>query len=586
MPRTRFRPYLLLTFLVLLLRLVTALPLERAGYMDASYTQHVGSNLARGRGFTQDVVWNYLEGQKTIPGPSNLYWLPLPAVLAGGAMALFGVSYHAAQVPFVFLSLIPPLLAFYLARRLYGRDDYAWVAGLLTACSGFYMIYWVSPDNFTPFAVTADLALLCIAFGVLEHQAKYFFLAGVFAGLAQLARADAVLLLLVIPILWVWRGRMEFAATRTSLPAQTPGASSNASGRIEFAATRTPSLPAQTPGAPSSAAGRFRDFVAARVRRGSPQLLIASAGFLLVLAPWLARNALTIGAPFAPGSARTLWLLNYDEFFRYDVSRLTLARYLDWGIGNILASKWNALGFILLVLLFGVWQIYLAPFAVIGFWKMRARVELQAALVYLALLVLAMAFVFTFPATHGSMLHSASALVAYGAVAVPPGLDAAIAWMAKRRRRWNVAQAQTFFRYSAVALAIFFSLFLYAQGVWIPPGNGATSPLWNQRDVEYAAIDRELDARGVPDEIPVITVDPPSFSNETGRRAIYMPTESIDAIFDAARQFGARYLVLQYDKPVTMRALYDGKATVAGLNKIATVQDGLGRPVTLFEITK
>jgi 4-amino-4-deoxy-L-arabinose transferase-like glycosyltransferase len=560
-PRTRFRPYLLLTFLVLLLRLVTALPLERAGYMDASYTQHVGSNLARGRGFTQDVVWNYLEGQKTIPGPSNLYWLPLPAVLAGGAMALFGVSYHAAQVPFVFLSLIPPLLAFYLARRLYGRDDYAWVAGLLTACSGFYTIYWVSPDNFTPFAVTADLALLCIAFGVLEHKAKYFFLAGVFAGLAQLARADAVLLLLVIPILWVWRGRMEFAATRTSLPSQTLRASAIVGGRL-------------------------RDFVAARVRRSSSQVLIASAGFLLVLAPWLARNALTIGAPFAPGSAHTLWLLNYDEFFRYDVSRLTLARYLDWGIGNILASKWNALGFILLVLLFGVWQIYLAPFAVIGFWKMRARVEVQAALVYLALLVLAMAFVFTFPATHGSMLHSASALVAYGAVAVPPGLDAAIAWMAKRRRRWNVAQAQTFFRYSAVALAIFFSLFLYAQGVWIPPGNGATSPLWNQRDVEYAAIDRELDARGVPDEIPVITVDPPSFINETGRRAIYMPTESIDAIFDAARQFGARYLVLQYDKPVTMRALYDGKATVAGLNKIATVQDGLGRPVTLFEITK
>jgi hypothetical protein len=129
-------------------------------------------------------------------------------------------------------------------------------------------------------------------------------------------------------------------------------------------------------------------------------------------------------------------------------------------------------------------------------------------------------------------------------------------------------------------------MFLYAQGVWLPPGDGAASPLWNQRDIEYAAIDAELDARNVPGEIPVITVDPPSFVNDTGRRSIYLPTESVDAIFDAARQFGARYLVLQYDKPATMRDLYDGKITVSGLNKIATVRDGLGRPVTLFEVTR
>jgi 4-amino-4-deoxy-L-arabinose transferase-like glycosyltransferase len=531
-PKTRFRPYLLLTLLVLLLRLVTALPLERAGYMDASYTQHVAGHLARGRGFTQEVVWNYLEEQKTIPGPSNLYWLPLPSMLAGGAMALFGISYRAAQIPFLFLSLIPPLFAFDLARRLYQRDDYAWMAGLLTACSGFYTIYWVSPDNFTPFAVAADLALLCIALGVWKKNARLFFLAGICAGLAQLARADAALLLLVALFLLLGHWR--------------------------------------------AVGGKFL----------GRAMLTLCVGFVLLLAPWLVRNYFVIGTPFAPGSARTLWLLNYDEFFSYDVARLTFARYLAWGLGNIVASKLNALGFILLVVLFGVWQIFLAPFAAVGFWGMRARVELQAAFLYLVLLVLAMAFVFTFPATHGSMLHSATALVAYGAVAVPPGLDAAVAWVARRRRRWNVAQAQTFFRVGAVALALFFSLYLYAQGVWIPPGKGATSPLWNQRDVEYAAIDRALDARGVPDEIPVITVDPPSFINETGRRSIYMPTESVNAIFDAARQFGARYLVLQYDKPVTMRALYDGHATVEGLNKIATVQDGLGRPVTLFEITR
>ncbi len=513
-------------------RLVTALPLERAGYMDASYTQHVGGNLARGRGFTQDIVWNYLDGQKTIPQPSNLYWLPLPSLLAGISMTLFGISYRAAQLPFLLLSILPPLFAFYLARRMYARDDYAWMAGLLTAFSGFYTIYWVSPDNFTPFAVTADFALLFLALGVAQRDWKKFFIAGIFVGLSQLSRADALLLVLVAPILYFLNRQ------------------------------RIPSFPLL------------------------PSLLALTSGFALVLFPWLLRNYFAVGSLFAPGGTRTLFLLNYDEFFSYDVSRLTLERYLDWGIGNILASKFDALGFVLLVLVFGVWQIFLAPFAALGFWKMRARVEMQAALMYLVLLVLAMAFVFTFPATHGSMLHSAIALVAFGAVAVPPGLDAAITWFGKLRRRWNIALAQRVFRIGAVALAIFFSVYLYAQGVWLAPGVNATTPLWNQRDIEYAAIDRELDARGVPNDSPIITVDPPSFINQTERRSIYLPTESVDAIFDAARQFDARYLVLQFDKPATLRALYEGRATIQGLAPIVTTQDALGRNVTLFEITR
>ena len=499
--------------------------------MDASYTQHVGSNLARGRGFVQDIAWNYLEEPTMLPAPSNLYWLPLPSILAGISMALFGISYRAAQIPFILLSLIPPLFAFYLARRIYVRDDYAWMAGLLAAFSGFYTIYWVSPDNFTPFAVTADFALLFLALGVLQGDWKKFFLAGIFIGLSQLARADALLLLFVAPILY-FLNRKQFSSA--------------------------PMFP----------------------------FLALVGGLALILAPWLIRNYFVVGSLFAPGGARTLFLLNYDEFFSFDVSRLTFQRYLDWGIGNILASKFDALGFVLLVLLFGVWQIFLAPFAALGFWKLRARVEMQAALIYLALLVLAMAFVFTFPATHGSMLHSATALVAFGAVAVPPGLDAVIAWVGKRRRRWDVSLAQQVFRAGAVALALFFSLYLYAQGVWIPPSKDATTPLWNQRDIEYAALDRELDARNVPNDSPIITVDPPSFINQTERRSIYLPTESVNAIFDAARQFDAHYLVLQFDKPLTMHALYEGRATIDGLTPLATTQDALGRAVTLFEIRR
>ena len=103
-------------------------------------------------------------------------------------------------------------------------------------------------------------------------------------------------------------------------------------------------------------------------------------------APHGARAPRTRGrhrAALAPGGTRALWLLNYDEFFSYNAEQLTFSRYLAWGLGNIIGSKVNALGFILLVVLFGVWQIFLTPFAAIGFWIMRRRVELQAALIYL-----------------------------------------------------------------------------------------------------------------------------------------------------------------------------------------------------------
>lgn len=532
MGKGTLRPYVLLSAIVLALRLLTALPLEQPGYMDASYTLHVGRNLASGRGFVQDIAWNYLDGPLPLPQPSNSYWLPLPAILAGASMTLFGDSYRAAQLPFILLSLVPPLLAFYLARRMYARDDYAWMAGLLTAFSGFYTIYWNSPDNFTVFAVTAGLALLFLASGVMSARTSWFLVAGIFVGLSQLARADALLLLLVAPIL-IWWNR-----------AHTP---------------RLPALKA---------------------------LAALGAGFLLVVTPWFIRNYFAFGSLLAPGSTRTLFLLNYDEFFSFDVGRLTLERYLNWGIGNIALAKLSALGFVLMVLVFGVWQIFLAPFAAIGFWKMRARVELQAAAIYLGLLVVAMAFVFTFPATHGSMLHSATALIAFGMAAVPPGLDAVIAWVGKRRKTWNVPQAQKFFRAGVVGLSVFLSLFLYAGGVWIPPGEGAGAPLWNARDMEYVEIDRALDGLGVADDVPIVTVDPPSFINQTGRRSIYLPTESVEAIFQAARQYGAEYLVLQYDKPATMVGLYAGKETIAGLEAVATTTDALGRPVTLFEITR
>lgn len=531
------RAYLVLVVISLGFHVLTALPVERAGYMDASYTLHVGANLARGRGFVQDLVWNYLDEPTGLPHPSNLYWLPLPSILGALSFALFGVSYHAAQVPFVLLSTFLPLIAFYLARRLSDRDDYGWTAGLLTAFSGFYTVYWTSPDNFTTFAVAADLALVIGAMGILERDWRRVFIAGLCAGVAQWSRADAVLVAAALAI-----------------------------GLVIYRSRTAP---------PDKLANRLGMLVA------------LAGGFVLVVTPWLVRNVLVVGSPLAPGTARTLWLLSYDEFFSYDVARLTFSRYLEWGAGNILGSKLTALGFNSLVVLFGVTQIFLAPFAVIGFWRQRHRLEIVAAAVYLVLLLVTMSLMFTFPAMRGSMFHSSAALVVYGAVATPFGLDAIVGWAARRRRAWNAGQAVRVFRAGAVGLALFFSVFLYSQGVFGNVlGGSDTIALWNRRDVEYAAMDRALDSLGVPDDEPVLTVDPPSFANDTGRRSISIPTESLPAVFQAANQFGSHYLVLQYDHPRPLHDLYLGRAQPPGLVPVLQTRDGLGRPATLYRLVR
>jgi hypothetical protein len=170
---------------------------------------------------------------------------------------------------------------------------------------------------------------------------------------------------------------------------------------------------------------------------------------------------------------------------------------------------------------------------------------------------------------------------------VPPGLDAVVHRVALRRRQWAERTAQLFFRGGFVALAVGLSIFLYAQGVFAGiSGSPATTPLWNDRDVEYGAIGRKLDTLGVPPPQPIMTVDPPSFFNETGRRSIYLPTDNSEALFHAAEQFGARYLVLENDHPIPLNGLYAGRAQVDGLAPVDRFQDALGRPVILYEIVR
>ena len=521
------RPYVFLFLIALVFRVVTALLLTQAGYMDASYTIHVATQLARGQGLVEQVLWNYLDNPTGLPHPSNLYWMPLPSFLIAPLFILFGISYRVAQIPFVVLSALLPLFAFYLARRVYARDDYAWAAGLLTVFSGFYTIYWVSPDNFTVYALTASLSLFFIARGIETARTRDWLAAGIFVGLSHLTRADGLLLLAIVPVVL-----FSQKSTRT---------------------VQTMLL--------------FMGY--------------CLLGYLVVMSPWFVRNTLAIGVPLPSAGTKTIWLTNYDELFRY-ADDLTPARYLAWGIDKIISSKASAAIQNLFILLFSSPILFLMPFILIAWRQTRRRIEFLPVAWYTLLLYFSMTLVFTFPSWRGTVFHSGAALVPYFAVLAPPGIDVAVQWLARKRRTWNVKQAVPVFRWGLIAIAAFISVYLYAGAVFSNTGN---IPAWNERDREYRSISVWLEYNARPNDV-VMVVDPPNFYNVAHVRAIAIPTDNVDAIFMAAKRYDARFLVLQFDHPAPLHDLYLGKTAMTGLIGVAEYRDAMNRPVKLFEIKR
>ncbi|MFQ5946297.1 MAG: glycosyltransferase family 39 protein [Anaerolineae bacterium] len=528
---------LLVVFLVSLgVRALTALPLQQPGYFDAYFHYVVGENLALGRGLTVDFAWNFLNQPNALTQPSHLYWMPLSSLLASSGMLIAGPTYRSSQLPFIVLSALLPVLAYHLAYRLTRKARHAAVAGALTIASGFYLPFWVSPDNFAPFAVAAGLALLAMGRGVARNGLIEFGAAGVLVGMAHLSRPDGPLLgaALAAVLLVAWR--------RGWMP----------QNRKAPATFRRPALAA----------------------------LLALFGYLVVMVPWFYRNWAAIGAPISGAGIQTLFLRTYDDLFSYSRD-LSVQSYLAWGVGPILASKLRAAAHNGLVILGGMF-FALAPLALWGLWRLRRQRLLLPFLIYAPLLYATMTLIFTFPSMRGSMLHSSAALLPFLNAAVPAGIDAAVAWVAARRTTWNRSVAQGFFSWGAAAMAGVVSLVVFAQGVFILPSD-PVAPLWNDRNTIYLETEDWLAAHARPDAA-VAVVDPPAFWYFARRPAMAIPNEPLDEVLRVMSILGADYLVVESDRPSGLNLLYEGGADDPRLMKVHVFLDPLGEEVQIYRV--
>ncbi len=382
------------------------------GYMDADYYFATGAEIRAGAGLTEPFLWNYLDDPAGIPHPSHLYWMPLPSFFVAAGLSVLGSGFRAAQAPFVMLAAaVPPLVA-NLAVLVGGDRRQAWLSGLLAVFPGFYLPFLVTTDAFAIYLLVAGLSLWSMAPAAQEMQFGRWAMAGALAGLANLARADAPLLL-VAGLIWIV-----------------------VSGKRRLA----------------SASG----------------LLF---GYLLLISPWWTRNFLQTGSILNPGSARLFWMTGYDDLFSYPGRLLSLDRWRMAGLAAAASVRLSALATNLQRLIAENGLIFMGPLAAVGAWHRRDHPYVRLLGIYLGLLVTAMTVVYPFIGSRGGLFHSATALMPGIWVLTPIGLDRAVRWLGVRRG-WNLAEATRVFGSAMAGLAMALTAGLFAVRQILPVAGG------------------------------------------------------------------------------------------------------------------
>src|SRR3990170_2850099 len=142
------------------------------GYMDAEYYFATAGQLARGNGFVEPFLWNFLSAPSTLPAPSHTYWQPLASMAMAAPMAVFGVDFRVGQLVSVLLASAIPLLSARTAVSLGAGQRAAWLAGGFGLLPGFFAPYLLTTDTFALFAVIGGLLLWQVGAAVARPTAS------------------------------------------------------------------------------------------------------------------------------------------------------------------------------------------------------------------------------------------------------------------------------------------------------------------------------------------------------------------------------------------------------------------------------
>jgi hypothetical protein len=553
MPLSR-RDLLLLFLLGLAVPLAIAQFQSLPGYMDADYYFGGGIQLAKGNGFTEPYLWNYLADPQGLPTPSHAYWMPLASLVAAAGMWLTGqTTFATARIGFILLAALVPPLTSLLAFRLTSNRTLSLLSGLLACFPIYYAPFLPVTDNYAIYMVLGVLYFLLVTnlhrTLITDHCSLItFFSLGLLSALMSLARSDGLLWLGLSFLVAAWfAGRQvhKYTGTHVDTYTGTHVDTSDTTTRNQLPNYPTTKLPNyQTTKLPNYI------FHLSHLHLRAVQvsfIFFILLGFFLLTFFWYFRNFQIFGSPMAPGGSRALWITNYNETFAYPASQLTMQHWLASGWDAILLARLNALKLNLINAFAAQGGIFLFPFILIGLWILRRDVRVRFAALAWILLLVAMTVIFPFAGPRGAFFHAGAALQPVWWCLAPVGLDAVVA-VARRKGMFD-DRAFVVFRGALVGIAVLMTLAIFVIRVL---------PNWEREDGHYAKVESFLVQQGAPSNAIIIVRNPPGYNIVTGRSAIAIPSNGNPSILDVAARYNAHYLLLEPEGVSdALRELYD-----------------------------
>jgi hypothetical protein len=472
------------------------------GYMDADYYFAGGLQLAKGQGFTEPYLWNYLDDPAGLPHPSHTYWMPLASIVSAFGMWITGQStYPAGRLSFILLSACVPLLTATLAFHVSRQVRLALTSGFLSIFSLYYAPFMPVPDNYAIFMLLGGAFLLLAPF----KQRWIPIALGALAGLMTLARSDGLLWLGLAGLTVMWKSVYKGEERKST----------------------------------------FTEWLRLIVPAG----LLVIVGYLLVMGPWHIRNLNLFGSLLTPGGGRLLWVQNYNETFIYPASELSRESFLQAGWGLALRNRVDAFITNLGTTIGVQGVVFLVPFVLIGLWQLRHDLRSRIVVTGWLILFLVMTFVFPFAGWRGSFFHAGAAFQPYWWALAPIGLDIVIAWV-RKRGYFTDSKAPVFFQIVFVLVALIVTVYLVNIRVI---SNG-----WAKDDIIYQSVEELLVENGAEPGEVVIVLNPPGYYVRTGRPAIVIPFGNQATLLTVAKRYNAAYVVIEENSKFTdIKHLYE-----------------------------